>query len=68
MLLFYFQLIIVVAIAISVAILIGKQINKEQREKCCTYCCYREYYRIGQGVKQKCSDRELKPFVCGGNF
>lgn len=68
MVMFYLQLIVVVIISIGVAILIGNQINKAQREKCCPYCCCREYCRIGQGVEQKCSDEALKPFVCGGNF
>ena len=65
---FCLQLFVIVIISIGIAILISKQIDKEKREKCCPYCCCREHCRIGQNVEQKCSDRELKPFVCGGNF
>ena len=65
---FYFQLVVVALISVSITILISRQFNKEKRDKYCPYCCCREYCRIGQNVKQKCSDRELKPFVCGGNF
>lgn len=65
---FYFQLVVVALISIVIAILIGKQANKERRKNYCPYCCCREHCRIGKGVEQKCSDKELKPFVCGGNF
>ena len=68
MLVFYFQLAVVVIVVVGVAILIGNLINKQQREIYCPYCCCREHCRVGQGVKQKCPDEALKPFVCGGNF
>lgn len=30
----------------------------------CPYCSCKDCCRIGVNVKQKCSDEELKPFVC----
>ena len=66
MLVSFCELILAIIIAIGVGILVGNLCRKENRKKYCPYCCCKEHCNIGQGVEQKCSDEELKPFVCGG--
>jgi len=61
----FIEVVIAIGVSIAVGIIVGKLARKEQREKCCPYCCCKEHCNIGQGVEQKCSDEELRPFVCG---
>ena len=43
---------------------LGYVCKRDMQKTNCGYCSCKDCCRIGMYVEQKCSDEELKPFVC----
>ena len=62
--LIFFEWLIFIALTIGVGVILGNMDKHDIQKTNCGYCSCKEYCRVGASVEQKCSDEELKPFVC----
>lgn len=60
----FFEWLIFIALIIGVGVLLGSVGKRDMQKTNCGYCSCKDCCRIGVNVEQKCSDEELKPFVC----
>lgn len=60
----FFEWLIFMALMICVGIMLGSMEKRDMQKTSCGYCSCKDCCRVGMYVEQKCSDEELKPFVC----
>ena len=60
----FFEWLIFIALIIGAGIMLGSICKYDMQKTNCGYCSCKDCCRIGKYVEQKCSDEELKPFVC----
>lgn len=60
----FFEWLIFMALIIGSGMMIGYVCKRDMQVMNCPYCSCKDCCRVGMYVEQKCSDEELKPFVC----
>lgn len=60
----FFEWLVFMALIIGAGVMLGGVCKHDMQKTNCGYCSCKDCCRIGANVEQKCSDEELKPFVC----